>query len=142
VRRFFWRMAYPFVIVANKFGASYKWVNVVKSAWMTAETGFGPLWHYRWFGDEIAAIPDRVVLCGIGYRVSVAEGLVLFKCDDGMSVTRIEFTRDPHDKYGFLWYVNVGGACPGCHLEQAYEWVKAVYGGSHQIKKLPLASSR
>lgn len=131
-------MAYPFVVVANKCGLSYKWVNVVRSAWITADTGFGPLWHFRWFGDEIKAMPDRVILCGIGYRVSVSEGLVLFKCDDGMSGTRLEFTRDPHDKYGFLWYVNLVGSCPGCHLEAAYEWVKAVYGGSHEIKKAPI----
>lgn len=136
MRRLFWRLSLPFVIVANKLGASYKWVNVARSAW--AHASHNDLWHYRWFGDRIDMMPDFVNLCGTMYRVTVAEGLVSFRCDDGMSATRIEFRRDPHDQYGFLWYSEVNGNFPACHYERAYEWIKAVYGGSHEIKQKPL----
>lgn len=141
MKRLFWRIACPFVLLAHRFGASYKWVNVVRSAWTTADQGYGKLWHHRWFGDAIDSIPNRVVLCGIGYRVAVSEGLVVFNCDDGMSATRIAFARDPYDAYGFLWYVEINGPCPACHMEAAHSWVTAVFGGSHEIKKAPLRES-
>lgn len=127
----------PFVLVGHKLGLSYKWVNVSRSAWGTSS--HNDLWHYRWFGDEIDAMPDYVNLCGIMYRVVVAEGMVLFRCDDGMSTTMIEFHRDPHDQYGFLWYSEVNGRFPACHYERAHEWVKAVYGDDHEIKRKPIA---
>jgi hypothetical protein len=134
--RILWRIAYPFAYSLNLFGwLSYKWVNVSKSAWITSETGFGELWHYEWFGDEIDAIPERVVLCGIGYRVAVSEGLVVFREACGMSAARIEFRRDPHDQYGFLWYLELNGCVSASHVEEAYKWVKAVYGGSHERKR-------
>ena len=140
MRRLFWRIFYPFAIVANKFGTSYKWVNVGMSAWMKPADGFGPLWHYEWFGDVVEQMPARVNLCGIGYRVSVAEGLVLFRRDDGMSATQFRFERDPHDRHSDLWYCEAVGRFSASHFDKAYRWVQAVYGGSFKIKKKPLAA--
>lgn len=137
MRRLFWRIAYPVTIAAHKlFGLSYRWVNVGKAAWLTPETGFGALWHYRWFGNEIRELPSHVILSGLRHTVSVHEGLVVFVSD--MSSGRIEFTRDPHDQYAFLWYIATNGSVPACHVEDAIQWVDAVYGGSHEIKRLPV----
>lgn len=137
--RLCWRLAYPFAWLSHRcFGTSYAWVNAGYGAWLTPETGFGPMWHWRWYGEPVTAIPERVNLCGIAYRVTVAEGLVLFRCDDGMSATRMEFTRDPYDRYGFMWYAEIRGRCAVSHLEAASEWVKAVYGGSHEMKRRPV----
>jgi len=52
VRRLFWKIATPFVRVANRLGwLSYKWVNVCFAA--CDRNSFDPLWQYEWFGDEI-----------------------------------------------------------------------------------------
>ena len=143
MRRLFWRCVYPIAVVTHRlFGTSYKWVNVGKSAWMRPETGYGALWHYQWFGDPIAAMPSKVNLCGIGYRVSVAEGLVLFCCDDGMSATQFRFERDPHARMTDLWYCEAVGMFSASHFDKAYTWVRAVYGGSFEIKAKPLSAAK
>ena len=135
LRRLWWRIVYPFAVVAHRcFGTSYVWVNVAMGAWMTPATGFGPMWHWRWYGQSIDKIPASVNLRGIRYRVAVSEGLVVFAASDGVA-GRIEFTRDPHDRYGFLWYLAISGPTPAGHCEEAYDWVKAVYGGSHERKR-------
>lgn len=123
---------YPLALVGHKlFGLSYKWVNVGIGAWR--RDSFDPLWQHRWYGDEIDAMPDSVNLCGCRYDVSVAEGLVLFVSRD--YCTRLCFERDPHDRYGFLWYLDGSNHVAVCHVVQAYEWIEAVYGGSHELKR-------
>lgn len=137
VRRWFWRTAYPFCLVAHKaFGLSYLWVNVGIAAWHREH--FDALWRHRWFGDAIAAMPASVNLCGIRYEVSVSEGLVQFVNRD-LGITRLCFERDPHDRYGFMWYYDGEQRVSACHLETAYEWIKAVYGGSHELKRPALS---
>lgn len=137
IRRLFWRLALPFARAANKWcGLSYRWVNVGIGAWR--EKSFDPLWHHEWYGDPVEHMPSRVILCGIGYRVIVAEGLVQFVCDDGMSGTRLCFERDPHAKYAFLWYFTCGQRVSASHVDKAYRWIKAVYGGSFENKQQPL----
>ena len=132
VLRLLWRLAHPFCVAGHKvFGLSYKWVNVSRAAWHREL--FDPLWHHRLFGDEIQAMPDDVNLCGIRYNVTVAEGLIQFVSRDLHS--RLMFERDPHDRYGFLWYYQGHGHVPVCHVCRAYEWVEAVYGGSHDLKR-------
>lgn len=139
MRRMLWRLAYPFALAAHRwFGASYTWVNVGRGAWHTPSTAFDPLWHWRWYGTPIDSMPPSVNLCGIVYRVSVAEGLVLFIATDGMSGNRMEFTRDPHDQHDHLWLLSLGGVTPATHVQKAYEWVKAVFGGSFDKKRPPL----
>lgn len=135
VRRAFWMLAYPFCLIGNKFGASYKWVNVGKGAWHPE--WFDPLWHWRWYGTQIEQMPETVNLCGIRYHVSVAEGLVTFV--DRVSGTRLSFERDPHDRYADLWYCDPGRRFPATHFREAYEWIQAVYGGSHVKKRAAVA---
>lgn len=135
MRRLLWKLAYPFTRMAHRlFGLSYKWVNVGKAAWHRER--FDPLWHYEWFGDEIPEMPEHVNVCGIMYCVSVSEGLVSFRSRDSWS--RMEFTRDPHDPYADLWYFEHSGHLPATHIDTAYRMVRAVYGGSHERKCLPL----
>ena len=135
MRRWFWRLMYPFAGLASGLGLiSCKWKNAGYFAWTERRGGF---YEYRWFGEVPERIPDSVSLGGIPYRVTVAEGLVSFRNNSGVSSTRIEFRRDPHDQYAFLWYSTVSGEFAVCHFERAYDWVKAVYGGSHVIKKPP-----
>ena len=134
MKRLFWQCAYPVCLLCHKlFGLSYLWVNVDIAAWYPKY--FDPLWHHEWFGDEIKRLPDYIILCGIGYRTSVSDGLVQFICDDGMSNNRLRFDRDPHDSYGFLWYCDGVGRVPAPHWDCAYRWVKAVYGGPHELKR-------
>lgn len=130
-------MVYPFVILLHKFGFSYKWINVSRSAWVHPTNDFQLLWHYQWFGNPIEHMPPQVILNGILYRVIVAEGLVIFKCDSGMLPIKFHFYRDPYCD-SFLWVTEVRGPFPACHFESAYDWIKAVYGGPHSVKKLPI----
>lgn len=135
--RIFWRIAYPFCWLGNKlFGTSYKWVNVGIAAWHREY--FDPLWHHEWFGDPIDSMPPAVNVCGIMYEISVAEGLVQF-LDRHCSGRRLRFERDPHDRYGFMWYFESSGAVPASHIQKAYDWIKAVYGGSHELKRPALS---
>lgn len=122
---------------------SYKWMNVCHSAWQP--NSFDKLWQYQWFGDPIEKLPAYVNLCGIVYKTVVTEGLVLFKADNGMTGTNIAMERDPHAKYSFMWYMNYEKTFQKvamAHVERAYDWVKAVYGGSHEMKQAPLPESR
>lgn len=132
-------MLYPFAWIGNKWlGLSYKWVNVAYAAWHPEL--YNPIWHYQWFGDAIEEMPDKVNLCGTMYDVTVSEGLVQF-VNREMVITRISFERDPHDKYAELWYCSYAGSfnkVPASDLERAYEWIKAVYGGSFEVKSTPL----
>ncbi len=133
MRRLAWKLAYPFCLIGHKFfGIRYKWVNIGIAAWNPES--FDPLWHWQWFGDSIDEMPESVNLCGIRYRVTVAEGMVQFR-ESPFNGTVFRFERDPFDKYGFLWYFEGRGRVPSSHVEVAYEWVKAVYGGSHDLKR-------
>lgn len=132
VQRLWWRCAYPFARAGHRlFGLSYKWVNAGIGAWH--RDLFDPLWQHEWYGDEIPAMPPRVNLRGSMYDVSIHEGMVTFVDRD--SFTRLTFERDPHDRYGFLWYYEGSGRVAATHLEHAYKWIKAVYGGSHELKR-------
>lgn len=125
--RFKWRMAYwPALVLNRVFGVSYKWVNAGRGAWR--EDLYNPLWHHEWYGSPIPAIPNEVVLRGIGYRVSSHEGLVQFVSDSPFCHT-ISFTRDPHDPHAHLWDVATSKPVSAEHIVEAYGWVKAVYGG-------------
>ena len=131
-RRLFWRCAYPVARLAHLFGASYKWVNVGRAAWH--RESFDPLWHHEWFGDPIAALPDQVALCGVAYNVAVAEGTVVF-------TTAYPFMGYPKrlvfERRTYLWYADVCSGIPVVHVLQAYQWIAAVYGGSHVIRAEP-----
>lgn len=138
MRRLIWKLLYPIAVLSHRiFGTSYKWVNVGIGAWN--RESFDPLWQHRWYGEEIADLPVSVNLCGARHEVAVSEGLVVFRSRDYW--TRVEFTRDPHDRYGFLWYVTIIGNVPATTVENAYQWVKAVYGGSHELKRPALRNS-
>lgn len=138
IKRMFWRLAYPFALAANNLKlCSYRWVNLGHGAWR--RDLFNDLWHHQHFGDEIEWMPNFVVLCGIGYRVSVAEGLVTFINRD-LIHKQMNFERDPHAD-AELWYFTGSGNLPASHIQQAYDWVKAVYGGSFDRKQLPLSNT-
>ena len=131
MRRLFWRVVSPLVRLANKAGwLSYKWCNVCIASW--DRNSFDQLWQYEWFGDEIPIIPLNVNICGMGYAVSYHEGLVKFSRRDGW--TFITFMRDPHDVHAHLWYIDLRGNVPASHVDVAYNWVRAVHGGSFEKK--------
>ena len=136
MKRAFWIAASPIVWLLHRLGfCSYKWVNVCCGA--RHPELFNPLWQHRWYGERIAAMPDGVNLCGIGYTVSVAEGTVTFF--DYYTKARITFDRDPYDRLSDLWYISLSHVIPAPHVREAYEWVCAVFGGSFVRKAEPLA---
>lgn len=127
-KRIFWTLATPFVWLLNRCGlCSYYYVNLCTGA--RRRDLFDALWHYEKYGTPIGAMPSEQTLCGWGYRVATHEGLVLFR-DDYDPRNRITFERDPHDSLSTLWYVTLAGRIAASHADEAYRWVKAVYGGS------------
>lgn len=129
--RLFWRLAYPCCRIAfHVFGASYKWVNYGYGAWHPEL--YDPIWHHQHYADELLGLPDRVNIRGMGYAATAVEGLVIFRSRDcGSTIT---FDRDPHDQHAQLWYVKLNGNVPADHVEEAYRWVKGLFGGSFEKK--------
>lgn len=69
------------------------------------------------------AFPDRVNLCGIGYRIQEREGLIVFSEDRGFwgCHSRIIFRK--HDQ---IWYVSFSDTWKeimASHIIKAYELV-------------------
>jgi hypothetical protein len=128
-RRLFWRLLSPAVWAAHRLGwCSYKWVNVCHGA--RRPDRFDPLWQYEWYGAPISEMPAEVVLCGIGYRTGASEGTVTFV--EEFTKRRITFDRDSIALEA-QWYVSLGPSpAPAPHVDAAYRWVKAVFGGSHE----------
>lgn len=130
--------AYPFAIAANRLGlCSYKWVNVGHGAWRSDR--FNELWHWQWYGTPIEDLPDEVILGGIMYRAAAAEGAVTFF--DNVTKCRITFYRDDlaHEVMGreALWYLELSSyhQHAAAHVREAYAWVCAVFGDSHEWKR-------
>ncbi len=139
MRRAFWVMLSPFAWIAHRVGlCSYKWVNVCHGA--RRRDRFDALWQYEWYGTPIGSIPEEVGLCGIGYRTAVSEGTVTFV--DDVSRTRITFDRDPHDPFAAMWYLQLVSftGMPASHVDVAYRWVRAVFGGSFERRAAPIKS--
>lgn len=131
-RRALWRALSPFVWAAHRLGwCSYKWVNVCHGA--RRPDRFDALWQYEWYGAPIRELPAHLTLCGIGYRASASEGIVTFVAE--FTRCRITFERDVIAGEG-LWYLTLSGMSPiaASHVDAAYRWVKAIYGGSHEWK--------
>lgn len=129
----FWRVLSPFVWCAHRMGVcSYKWVNVCHGAHHPER--FDALWQYEWYGAPIRELPHLLTLCGIGYRVGASEGTVTFV--EEFTRRRITFERDGIAREG-LWYIALSGTmpAPASHIDAAYRWVQAVYGGSHEWKE-------
>lgn len=132
-RRAFWILATPFVAVAHRFKwCSYAYVNYCIGA--RNPHLFNPLWQHRHYGAPIARMPDEVILGGIMFDVAVSEGTVTFVTEFGPLRTRMSFYRDPHDRYADMWYVELSGQNCASHVTDAYAWIKAVFGGSHEHK--------
>jgi hypothetical protein len=133
-RRLFWKLASPFAWCANRMGwCSYKWVNVCAGA--RRPDLCDALWQYEWYGAPIPEMPDSVILCGIEYRTGASEGTVTFVED--FTKCRITFERDAIARDA-LWYVELSGyrlKTPAPHVDAAYRWVKAVFGGAHEWKE-------
>lgn len=137
MRRFLWRCATPAVYLAHRAGwCSYEWVNVCHGAWRRDR--FDPLWHHERYGDPIETLPDTTILCGIRYDVQAHEGLVVFRCD--WSARTVVFERDDHDPFADLWYAEINGRVPASHVDMAYRWIRAVFGGSHVRKRSTVAA--
>ena len=132
LRRALWASLSPFVWAANRVGlCSYKWVNVCLGA--RRPDLFNPLWHYRFYGTPIRALPDRVNLCGIGYRAAASEGTVTFV--NTVWRNRITFDRDAIENEA-LWHVTLppNKRVTAGHVSEAYAWVRAVYGDSFEYR--------
>jgi len=142
MKRTFWKILFPFLYILNKLGlVSYGYRNKGLAAWR--KDRFNPIVHFQYFGDSIEVMPTFVTLCAIGYNVRVSEGLVLFTEEMSIaSSSRISFERDPYEKCSDLWYVECKGHIPASHVVTAYDWVKAVYGGSFEYKRAPLRESQ
>lgn len=136
VLRTSWIFLTPIVWLANRVGlCSYAWVNLCIGA--RRPDLFDPLWHHEHFGTPIETLPDELVLCGIGYRVAVAEGTVTFVED--FTRSRITFDRDPYGQMReALWYVSLSGWVAAPHVRAAYAWVSAVFGGSFEYRREPV----
>ena len=127
--RAFWTCLSPFVWVANRLHlCSYKWVNVCIGA--RRPDLFDALWHHRFYGTPIPALPSVVILCGIQYRASASEGTVTFF--DDVFKQRITFERDVLDGVQLWTLILSGGTASASHVRQAHEWVCAVFGDSFQ----------
>lgn len=79
-------------------------------------------------------IPGEVTLCGIGYRVAVAEELVVFSEAEPIwgQRSRFSFRRKAQ-----CWYVSIEGDCSEvsvAHIEAAAEIVREVFGASFEGK--------
>lgn len=129
--RLLWRMAYPLCLIANKCGASYKWVNVGYGAWHPEL--FDELWHWEWYGTPIKAMPSSVNLGGHHWKVNCHEGLVQF-IDEDFMCRPFHFERDPHDVHAHLWRLHCDGPAWASTVDYAYRWVQAVFGGSFEKK--------
>ena len=76
-------------------------------------------------------IPEKVIICGIEYRVQAHEGLVTFVEAYGIwgHYRQISFERD---KDGMCWYVsiqdNFGNKIMVDHIVEAYALVTKHYG--------------
>lgn len=78
-------------------------------------------------------MPAEITLAGCGYRVTVAEGAVVFTEDEPVwgTVTRFAFER----RAG-CWYVTISGArvhhgVMVAHIEAAMREIAKVFGGNH-----------
>ena len=141
MKRLIWRVLFPFCWLGNVVGfCSRAYRNKGHAAWRRDR--FNPIIHYQYFGDSIAKMPERVILCGIGYIVSVSEGLVAFIEESPMWGCRsvIHFERDPYEKVQTLWRVSLQRSTAAPHVVAAYDWIKAVYGGSFEDKQKPIRS--
>jgi hypothetical protein len=136
VRRACWVMLSPIVWAAHRFGwCSYTWVNVCHGA--RRPDRFDALWQHRWYGAPVTALPDQVILGGTGYRTAVSEGTVTFV--EEFTRGRITFDRDPHDRLADLWYLTLSRhAHAATHVDAAYAWVRAVFGGSFERRAIPI----
>lgn len=128
--RYLTRLSTPIVWLLWKIGVygRAEW-NLCVGAWNPHL--FDARWHFEYFGDPIASLPERVVLAGIEYHTHAHEGLVVF-ASDAFFGRRIKFERDPHDPLADLWYVHVSRETPASHVVQAYAWVCGVFGGSFE----------
>lgn len=78
------------------------------------------------------ALPPRVILSGIGYRVAAHEGAVIFTEDCPMwgHGHKLVFTRPEG-----CWYVEFchqyGNRTMVGHITAAMRWIEKVYGGNH-----------
>jgi hypothetical protein len=137
-RRIAWAVLSPFVWVMNRAGfCSYAWVNVCHGARHSHR--FDQLWQHRWYGAPLHALPRDVTLCGIGYVTAVAEGTVTFV--DADTRARITFDRDDVERHD-MWTLLLAGTdvVPAAHVRQAYEWVCAVFGDSHEWRRSAVSS--
>jgi hypothetical protein len=82
---------------------------------------------------------DRVILCGIGYRISRPEPwTVIFTEEVGMGNRPTRFML--HRGKGSIWsFQPVDGWCdvPAHHISQAYQWCLARVGDDHSQSELP-----
>ena len=132
VVRAWWTVLSPFVWAANRLGlCSYKWVNVCCGA--RRPDLFDALWHQRFYGTPIRALPSDVNLCGIRYRAAASEGIVTFFED--FTKQRITFERDSIAGEP-LWYLALSRQpVSASHVRAAYEWTCAVFGGSFEVRR-------
>lgn len=139
-RRFLWAALSPIVWLVHRAElCSYKWVNVCHGA--RHPERFTALWQHHWYGEPIPALPPELALCGCPYTTAVSQGLVTFV--DEFSRSRIAFERDPHDPFATMWAVSLytSFVIPAAHVQQAYEWVCAVFGDSFEARQTAIGAS-
>jgi hypothetical protein len=77
-----------------------------------------------------------VILCGIAYKVTIHEGLVIFEEEICMSGchSRMVFDR-PKDCGWYLEFSDTWNRMNVAHIVAAYELLRSVYGGTFDVKK-------
>lgn len=88
----------------------------------------------------MTTLPKFTTLCGIGYNITVHEGMVIFEeshcmfgCHRRMSFHRVE----EKDGSG-MWHIETDStwkSTPVSHIVAAYDMLKEVYGGSFECKQ-------
>ena len=85
-------------------------------------------------GAALPAAPgsaqDRVVLCGIGYRVTVHDGQVIFEEDRGAWGTfgRFAFEKRSNALWYFVHLETDSGRVVASHIVEAYQYCRKHYG--------------
>jgi hypothetical protein len=85
--------------------------------------------------SKVIKPPERVILCGVGYKVTVVEECVIFTAEPGIAgcYTRLMFQR----RAG-CWYMEVksdDGQAMVAHVEAAQYHLNIWYGKDHEFSR-------
>lgn len=92
-------------------------------------------YRFEMFGMPLGVIPSSVLLGGIRYRVSVAEGLIVFSESGGCWGTHTRICFERHETIWYLKFSETWERVPVSHVLKAWRYVEEVYGGNFEIRR-------